>query len=83
VLDLDGVLVLRGALLPGAVEALAALDERGIPFVIGTNMSIVSRATLAGSWPGADCRSGRAHRHCRLHPRRRWPGDDTAPRSST
>jgi HAD superfamily hydrolase (TIGR01458 family) len=47
VLDLDGVLVLRGALLPGAVEALAALDRRGIPYVIGTNMSIVSRATLA------------------------------------
>jgi HAD superfamily hydrolase (TIGR01458 family) len=47
VLDLDGVLVLRGALIPGAVEALAALDRRGIPYVIGTNMSIVSRATLA------------------------------------
>ena len=47
VLDLDGVLVLRGALLPGAVDALATLDERGIPYVIGTNMSIVSRATLA------------------------------------
>jgi HAD superfamily hydrolase (TIGR01450 family) len=47
VLDLDGVLVLKGALLPGTAEALAALDERGIPYVIGTNMSIVSRATLA------------------------------------
>ena len=47
VLDLDGVLVLKGALLAGAVEALAALDLRGIPYVIGTNMSIVSRATLA------------------------------------
>jgi HAD superfamily hydrolase (TIGR01458 family) len=47
VLDLDGVLVLKGALLPGVVAALAALDERAIPYVIGTNMSIVSRATLA------------------------------------
>jgi HAD superfamily hydrolase (TIGR01450 family) len=47
VLDLDGVLVLGGALIPGAVEALAALDERGIPYVIGTNMSLASRATLA------------------------------------
>lgn len=47
VLDLDGVLVLRGALLPGAVDALAALDGRGIPYVIGTNVSLASRATLA------------------------------------
>jgi HAD superfamily hydrolase (TIGR01450 family) len=48
VLDLDGVLVLKNALLPGAVEALAALDAGGIPYVIGTNVSLVSRATLAG-----------------------------------
>jgi HAD superfamily hydrolase (TIGR01458 family) len=47
VLDLDGVLVLRNALLPGADEALAMLEARGIPYVVGTNMSIVSRATLA------------------------------------
>jgi ribonucleotide monophosphatase NagD (HAD superfamily) len=31
VLDLDGVLVMRGALMPGAVEALAALG-RGAAF---------------------------------------------------
>jgi HAD superfamily hydrolase (TIGR01450 family) len=47
VLDLDGVLVLKGALLPGAVEALAELDARAIPYVIGTNMSMASRTTLA------------------------------------
>jgi HAD superfamily hydrolase (TIGR01458 family) len=47
VLDLDGVLVLKGALLPGAVEALATLDAHWIPYVIGTNVSLVSRATLA------------------------------------
>ena len=47
VLDLDGVLVLRGALIPGAADALAALDASGIPWVIGTNMSLASRATLA------------------------------------
>jgi HAD superfamily hydrolase (TIGR01458 family) len=47
VLDLDGVLVMRDALLPGAVEALAALDTARIPYVIGTNASLVSRATLA------------------------------------
>ena len=47
VLDLDGVLVLRNALLPGADEALAMLEARRIPYIVGTNMSIVSRATLA------------------------------------
>jgi HAD superfamily hydrolase (TIGR01458 family) len=47
VLDLDGVLVMRDALLPGAVEALAALDTARIPYVIGTNASLASRATLA------------------------------------
>ena len=47
ILDLDGVLVLKARLLPGAVEALAALDTRGIPYVVGTNMSLASRATLS------------------------------------
>jgi HAD superfamily hydrolase (TIGR01450 family) len=47
VLDLDGVLVLRGALIPCAAEALEQLEARGIPYVIGTNMSLASRATLA------------------------------------
>jgi HAD superfamily hydrolase (TIGR01458 family) len=47
ILDLDGVLVLKAALLPGAKEALAALDKGGVPYVIGTNMSLVSRATLS------------------------------------
>lgn len=45
--DLDGVLVVRGALLPGAAEALASLDERGIPYLIGTNTSLFSRDSLA------------------------------------
>jgi len=47
-LDLDGVVVLKGQLLPGAAEALARLDAAGIPFVIGTNMSLLSRVELAG-----------------------------------
>jgi HAD superfamily hydrolase (TIGR01450 family) len=47
VLDLDGVLILSGALIPGAQEALAELDARGFPYVIGTNMSLASRATLS------------------------------------
>jgi HAD superfamily hydrolase (TIGR01450 family) len=47
VLDADGVLVLKGEVLPGAVEALAALEARGIPFRIATNFSGAHRATLA------------------------------------
>jgi len=47
VLDLDGVLTVRGALLPGAVVALSALDARSIPYLIGTNVSLVSQGTLA------------------------------------
>lgn len=46
-LDLDGVIALAGAALPGAAEALADLDRRGIPFRIVTNTSMVSRASLA------------------------------------
>jgi HAD superfamily hydrolase (TIGR01458 family) len=47
-LDLDGVIVLKSRLLPGAAEALARLDAAGFPYVIGTNMSLVSRTTMAG-----------------------------------
>lgn len=46
-LDMDGVLVLRNALIPGAAEALAALDAAAIPYVLATNTSLVSRATLS------------------------------------
>ncbi len=46
-LDLDGVLVLRGAPIAGAGEALRRLDAARIPFAIVTNTSLVSRWTLA------------------------------------
>ncbi len=46
-LDLDGVLVLKGAAVPGAVEALAELDRRGFPYLVVTNTSLVSRERLA------------------------------------
>lgn len=46
-LDLDGVLVLKGAAVPGAVAALDELDRRGFPYLVVTNTSLVSRATLA------------------------------------
>ena len=46
-LDLDGVLLLKGKPIPGAVEAIADLDRRRIPYLVLTNSSLVSRATLA------------------------------------
>ena len=46
-LDLDGVLVLAGKAVPGAPEALAELDRRGFPYLVVTNTSLVSRASLA------------------------------------
>jgi HAD superfamily hydrolase (TIGR01458 family) len=46
-LDLDGVIVLKGELLPGAGRALARLDERRIPYRIVTNTSLVSRRSLS------------------------------------
>jgi HAD superfamily hydrolase (TIGR01458 family) len=46
-LDMDGVLVMRGELIPGATAALASLDARGIPYLLATNTSLVSRTTLA------------------------------------
>jgi len=46
-LDMDGVLIMRDVLIPGAVEALAALDGAGIPYRLATNVSLVCRATLS------------------------------------
>ena len=46
-LDLDGVCVLKGELIPGSAGALADLDRRGFPYRIVTNTSLVSRATLS------------------------------------
>lgn len=46
-LDLDGVIVLAGDAIPGAAEALAALERRGVPYRIVTNTSAVSRDTLS------------------------------------
>ena len=46
-LDLDGVIVLKGELLPGAGEALAELEARAIPYRIVTNTSLISRQSLS------------------------------------
>jgi HAD superfamily hydrolase (TIGR01450 family) len=51
VLDADGVIVLRGEPLPGSVEAVRALEGRGIPFRVVTNFSQLHRRTLA-DWFG-------------------------------
>ncbi len=46
-LDLDGVLTQRGEALPGAVAAMAALDEAPVSYLVLTNGSLSSRARLA------------------------------------
>ena len=46
-LDLDGVIVLAGAIIPGAADAVGALERRRMPYRIVTNTSAVSRATLS------------------------------------
>ena len=50
-LDLDGVVVVAGAAIPGAAEAIAVLERRRVPYRIVTNTSAVSRETLA-RWSG-------------------------------
>jgi HAD superfamily hydrolase (TIGR01458 family) len=46
-LDLDGVIVSRGRVIPGSAEAVARLRGLRIPFRIATNTSLIGRATLA------------------------------------
>jgi HAD superfamily hydrolase (TIGR01458 family) len=52
-LDVDGVLVLRGELIPGAAEAIAALDAVHFPYRLATNYSQFSRASLSGQFAKA------------------------------
>jgi HAD superfamily hydrolase (TIGR01450 family) len=47
VLDADGVIILKGEPLPGAVDALARLDARGTPYRVVTNFSLAHRSSLA------------------------------------
>lgn len=46
-LDMDGVLVLKGRPIDGVAEALARLSALDIPYRIVTNTSLFSRATLS------------------------------------
>ena len=55
-IDVDGVLVLRGAPIPGSAEAIARLTERGVPFRLLTNTSLMSRAGLADRLRGIGIR---------------------------
>src|SRR5262249_49913194 len=45
--DLDGVLYNSGALIPGAIEAVRWVRERGIPHLYVTNTTSRARAVLA------------------------------------
>src|SRR5690242_19219459 len=46
-MDMDGVLVHEEEAIPGAPEFIAALRERGLPFLVLTNNSIYTRRDLA------------------------------------
>lgn len=48
VLDADGVLMYRGAPIPGSPEATVELHRRGIPYRVVTNFSSAHRSSLAG-----------------------------------
>ncbi|MBP1704524.1 MAG: hydrolase [Chloroflexi bacterium] len=52
VIDIDGVLVLAGQAIPGAVDGLAELDRRGIPWRILTNTSTATRPVLSERMAG-------------------------------
>ena len=55
VLDADGVLLYRGAPIPGAVGAIETLKARRIPYRVVTNFSSSHRATLARAFADATC----------------------------
>ncbi|HEY7281187.1 MAG TPA: HAD-IIA family hydrolase [Actinomycetota bacterium] len=48
-LDVDGVLTVSWRELPGAAEAVAALRSRGVPFLLATNTTTMSRSVLAAT----------------------------------
>ncbi|HEX5936851.1 MAG TPA: TIGR01458 family HAD-type hydrolase [Actinomycetota bacterium] len=52
-LDIDGVLAVSWAALPGAVDALRALRDDGLPLRLITNTTTKTRADLAGTLRGA------------------------------
>lgn len=53
VLDADGVLMFKGAPIPGAPEAMVELRRRGIPYRVVTNFSSAHRDSLAAAFSKA------------------------------
>jgi NagD protein len=52
-MDMDGVLVHEEAAVPGADRFIAALQERGMPYMLLTNNSIYTRRDLAARLPAS------------------------------
>jgi HAD superfamily hydrolase (TIGR01450 family) len=50
VLDADGVLMFKGAPIPGAPEAVVELRRRGVPYRVVTNFSSAHRSSLAAAF---------------------------------
>jgi HAD superfamily hydrolase (TIGR01450 family) len=50
VLDADGVLMYRGAPIPGSPEAVVELRRRGLPYRVVTNFSSAHRSSLAAAF---------------------------------
>jgi HAD superfamily hydrolase (TIGR01450 family) len=50
ILDADGVLMFRGAPIPGSPEAVSELRGRGVPYRVVTNFSSAHRASLAAAF---------------------------------
>ncbi len=78
-LDMDGVVVLKGAPLPGAAEAVGELARRRTPFRVLTNSSLWSRDSLSGLLSRAGIEIAPAALVTALSAsaaltRRRWPG---------
>jgi HAD superfamily hydrolase (TIGR01450 family) len=57
VLDADGVIFLKGASIPGSLEAIARLEAHGVPYRVVTNFSSLHRETLAARLAGQHDRS--------------------------
>jgi HAD superfamily hydrolase (TIGR01450 family) len=53
VLDADGVLMLKGAPIAGAAEAISNLRRRGLPYRVVTNYSSAHRSSLAAAFAKA------------------------------
>src|SRR4051794_41691983 len=55
-IDMDGVLVREEQPIPGAEQFIAALRERGAPFLVLTNNSIYTRRDLSARLAGSGLR---------------------------